>query len=196
MQKHNFLFFLLFLCLPVCNAKEYIVRYQTLTSGTLYHIETKEGEKAGKVVREKKHGALKYICYDAKNSLLATGSVEHCPLDTCVKLSDGAGKQIGKISALINNLYPTEYKVFQNERFVAKGLMNWLCSSFVLFDPENPRRQIVTYFRPFFRLFNDNWHFAVHEDKIIELSLLYVIGAFQTACDLNFEMLEPKESSL
>jgi hypothetical protein len=174
-------------------AQEYVIRYQPLTSGTQFLVETKKGERVGKVVRAKNKESVLYSFLDPVDRLLASGTAERQPPGTSLCLLDIGGSPIGYFSAEILNLYPREYKVFTKEkRLCAKGAMNWLGSSFVLSDPDNPKRHITSYFRPRFKLFNDNWHFDTHEEGVIDLRLLCVIGAFQTACDLNFEMIEPK----
>jgi len=170
-------------------AKEYVIRYQTLTSGTLYHVETREGEKIGKVVREKNKSDILYSFLDPTDQLLAKGTAERRLPDTRIRLVNKEGATIGGFSAEIYNLYPTEYKVFSKEdHLIAKGFMNWLGNTFTLADPNHPKHFIVTFFRPMFKLFNDNWHFDIHEEGPIDLGILSVLGAFQTACDLSFEM--------
>lgn len=169
-----------------------MIRYQPLTSGTTYHVETKQGKKVGKVIREKKGETIFYTFVDLEEQSLASGPTERNQTDTTVHLSDKNGESLGFFSAEIYNLYPTEYRVFtKNKLLIAKGYMHWLGNNFALADPENPKRFLVTFSRPMFKLFNDYWHFDIHEEGAIDLYLLSVMGAFQTACDLNFEMLEP-----
>lgn len=181
----------------VCgDAREYVVRYQTLSSGSLFHIESKDGTKIGKVVRENRNGTIFYSFFNPTEQLIARGNAERIHKETSVYLNDPNGKKIGWFSAEIPNLYPTEYRVYSREnRLLAKAFMNWLGNTFSLMDIELPKRYLVTYFRPMFKLFNDNWHFEVHEQGVLDLSILSVIGAFQTACDLNFELLDPKNMS-
>lgn len=170
------------------SGKEYIVRYQTLSSGTVFHIESKENEKIGKVLRQKSQGSVLYSFLNPQELLLAQGTAEILDTNTSVYLKDKEGKKIGGFSADVYNLYPTEYRIFSKDnRLIAKGYMNWLANSFVLFDPDSSKRYLVSYFRPRFKLFSDNWHFDVHEEGVIDLRLLSIIGVFQTAFDLNFE---------
>ncbi len=185
---------LCFLCLTLLclegQGREYVVRYQPLSSGTIFHIEAKTGEKIGKVVRENTKGAVFYSYMDPAEYLLASGPSLRVQSDTIVSLTSTESVDLGSFSAEIYNLYPTKYKIYSEDGdMIAKGFMNWLGNHFALTDPVDTKKFTVTYFRPMFKLFNDNWHFDIHEEGIIPFPLLAVIGAFQTACDLNFEML-------
>jgi hypothetical protein len=183
--------FLFFFCLwlSYAQAKEYVIRYQTLSAGSLFYIDTKEGEPVGKILRQNSSEGL-FFCFVAQDTLLASGqAVVSDVLNLSLTLVDKENQQIGGFLAIIPNLYPTEYQIFnKSQQLIAKGYMNWIGSTFSLVDPENPTHYLATFFRPFFKLFNDNWHVDVLEENLIDLRLLCVLGAFQTACDLNLEI--------
>ena len=171
-------------------AQEYVIRYQSLTSGSVFHVETIDGERIGKVIREQQNENVDYTLFGKEEQILASAKTVRYKADTIVTLIDPKGEDIGWFAAQIYNLYPTEYKVYASQnRLVAKGFMNWLGNSFALTDPNNPKAYLVTFLRPRFKLFNDNWHFQVHTEGAIDFRILCVIGTFQTACDLKFEQL-------
>ena len=192
MLKMGFLFSILFFFLNLTiDAQVYLVRYQSLTSGSLFHVETREGEKIGRIIRERDGGSVHYSFFSFDERLIATGQTERHFSDTIVHIKDPIGIELGWFAAEIHSVYPNEYKVFNAEnRLVSKGYMNWIGSAFFLADPENSKKHLVTYFRPMFKLFNDYWHFDVHVEGVMDFRLLSIIGVFQTACDLNFEMLD------
>lgn len=194
MSKKQFLFsLLLLLFMHAASANEFVVRYQILTSGTLFHIETKEGEAIGTIIRGKKNSAVHYDFYSFDKQLLATGITEKHFSDTIVRVWDAEGRGIGWFAMEIHTVYPSEYKVFNPaQALVAKGYMNWVGSSFILADPNQPKKVYVTFFRPMFKLFKDNWHFEIHQEGVIDFRLLCMVGVFQKACDLNFETLETR----
>ncbi len=192
MKKFICLFVLcLYLSFTSQDAKEYVICYQKLTSGKIFHIETKEGERIAKVLRDVNKGSIVYSFLDLKDKVLANGISETHQSDTSVFLTNDSGEKLGWFSAEIYNIYPKEYRIYtKNNCLLAKGFMNWLGSGFVLFDPDIPKRYLVNYNRPMFKLFNDYWHFEILEDGIIDFRILCFIGVFQAACDLNFEKLE------
>ena len=182
-----FSFFLLTLSL-VGVAQEYVVRYQHLSSGSIFHIETIGGVQVAKVLRELKDQRIVYSYLNTNDELMATGQLEKHEMQTSIHVHDVRGEEIGWFSAEIQNLYPTEYRVFSSANaLIARGWMNWLGSTFALVDPNHTTHYFVTYSRPMFMLFNDHWHFDIHEEEIIDLRLLAIIGVFQTSCDLKFE---------
>lgn len=188
---YRFLLLIVFLSLPFgLEAEEYVIIYQSLSSGSLFHIETKEGKKVGKVVRERKNRTIYYSFYNADELLTAQGKLEKEDTETTLFVSDSEGNDLGSFIAEIYNVYPTQYQVFSNRQIlVAKGWLNWLGSSFTLVDPNIPKRYLVSYFRPMFKLFNDYWHFDIHEKDVIDFRIVVFIGVFQSACDLKFEKL-------
>ena len=187
----TFLFLLCACFASLCGqAQEFVIRYQSLTSGGVFFIETARGAKVGIVNRENQEGTIKYAFLDASETLLARATTEKHEADRTVFVVDANGTAIGSFSAKVYNLYPTEYNVFAPDRsWIAKGVMNWLSNSFALIDPHFSKRYLTTFLRPRFKLFNDYWHFQVHEEGVIDFRLLCIIGTFQTACDLIFDEL-------
>ena len=186
--------FLCLLCIYLFSlygvAQEFVIRYQALTSGGIFLVETARGARVGTVIREVQEGAIRYSYLDMGQQLLASAKTEKYEANRVVSLVDQHGIDIGSFSALIYNLYPTEYKVFASgQKSIAKGVMNWLGNSFALIDPDLDKRYLVTFLRPRFKLFNDYWHFKIHEEGAIDFRLLCIMGAFQTACDLIFDEL-------
>ncbi len=171
-------------------AGEFVIRYQALTSGGVFLVETARGTKVGTVIREAQEGTVLYSYLDIEQQLLASATTEKHEADRVVSLVDQHGVEIGSFSAQIYNLYPTEYKVFApGQKWIAKGVVNWLGNSFALIDPHHSKSYLVTFLRPRFKLFNDYWHFQIHEEGVIDFRLLCIMGAFQTACDLIFDEL-------
>ena len=171
-------------------ADEFVIRYQALTSGGIFLVETARGARVGTVIREVQEGTVLYSYLDIGHQLLASAKTEKHEANRVVYLVDQQGVEMGSFSSLIYNLYPTEYKVFApGQKSIAKGVMNWLGNSFALIDPEVPKRYLVTFLRPRFKLFNDYWHFQIHEEGAIDFRLLCIMGTFQTACDLIFDEL-------
>lgn len=192
----NVCLFVLFFWLPcMVLGKEYVVRYQRLTCGSIFYIETKQGERVGKVIRERKDESVIYTFF-AEGNIWATGETESHLANTFVHLFDRDKHPIGWFAAEIHAVYPMEYKIFSTaNQLVAVGYMNWIGSAFSLTDPDNPKRFIASFFRPMYKLFFDNWHFDIHEDGVVDFRLLSVMGVFQAACDLNFESIELKDRS-
>ena len=188
MFKKALSFLFLFLLSYEVEANEYIIRYQPLSSGTVYLIETKGGIAVGTIKREQEEKGLFYSFLTLDEEVSTFGPVEHHDSETYVRLVAPMGDKIGWFAAQINHLYPTEYKIFSSEnQLIAKGSMNWLGNHFTLTDPKNPKYFLATFSRPKFKLFNDYWHISIHEEGTLDRRLLFVIGAFQTACDLNLE---------
>ncbi len=188
-MKGLFLFLCTFAMLSL-GAREFVVRYQNLTSGTVFYIETVKGERVGKVVRDTQKEPSPFTFYGKEDQILARGEAVRHKSDTMINVVGQKGEALGGFSAEIFNLYPTEYKIYLPSRqMIARGFMNWLGNSFSLTHADNPKRYLVTFSRPNFKLFNDNWHFDVHEEGVIDFCLLAILGAFQTACDLTFDSL-------
>lgn len=164
----------------------FIVKYQALTFGTLYHIEAKEGYMVGKVFRDKQRGEGFFSYLNLENRLIARAHTNTYYSETVVHVFDSSGQKIGRLVGESFTLYPKEYRIYDaTDHLVAKGGLNWIGSRFTLVDPSNPHIELITFHRPYFGLMSDHWHGAIHQPGKIDHRLYVILSAFQAYLEVK-----------
>lgn len=168
--------------------KKFRIQYQLLSKGTFFHvIQDEEKKPFAKILRET--GALEKLFFlNLDDRLIALAEIQKNASTTTTIVRNGNGEEIGWFAAFIPNLYPSQFKLYENSnRLIATGTMNWVGSRFTLADPENPHRVYAVFTRPRFKLHSDSWQVEISKECAIDPILFVIIAAFQTSLNLGLE---------